>query len=137
MNSILDMNDVRIYLRYTPIKYALPLDFAYPTFSWGVLFRNGQYIGLLHTTYYHDKSLYSINENGIVTVREDHILEGHSLCRGDNIRLECPSPSNIKEAADYVAKAFPESEHSIILYHLDSKNLSIFSSDEIAYIYSR
>lgn len=136
-NSILDYDDVVSYLGGKTIHYPLPLDFAYPAFGWGVLFRKGKYMGILHKTDYERSYLYPEQKDGSYIVREDHILEGHSLMRGDVIRLEQPSAELIDSVATLVSKSFGETSHSTILYHLDSKSLSKYDFNEISKIYSR
>lgn len=136
-NSILEMQDVKLYLKSTGVRYALPLDFAYPVFGWGALFREGKYIGILHKTDFNDKRYYTAEENGHFKVIKEHVVEGHCLHEGDVVRLEYPSADEVKDVADYVSKSFSQASHNTILYHLDSDNLSKFTADEIAYIYSR
>ena len=136
-NSILDIEDVKLYLKGTPVKYALPLDFAYSTYSWGLWFRDHEFMGILHTNDYSDVSRYTASgEDGIsFLVHKEHILEGHRLIPGDVIRLETSDTNLIKETASLVSAAFPGT-HSNIIYHLDSKNLKQYSQDEIKDIFS-
>ena len=136
-NSILDEADVKSYLKGRPVAYDLPLDFAYPVYGWGVLFRGGEYVGILHETDFSDEALYQREENGYYSVVSAHILEGRALVPGDRIRLEFPSAGTIGLVQDLVDAAFPSAPHSTILYHLDSSNLSHYTDDEIHAIYSR
>jgi hypothetical protein len=134
-NSILDIEDVRIYLKEGPIKYALPLDFAYPTYSWGLWFRDHKFMGILHQNDYSDESRYATTaEAGSFRVSKDHIMEGHHLIPGDLIRLETSEVNTIKETASLISTAFP-GMHSNIIYHLDSKNLKHYTQDEIKDIF--
>ena len=135
-NSILDINDVKVYLKGTPVKYGLPLDFAYPTYSWGLWFRDHEFMGILHTNDYSDVSRYTASgEDGTsFLVHKEHILEGHRLIPGDMIRLETSDSKAIMETASLVTTAFPGT-HSNIIYHLDSKNLKHYTQDEIKDIF--
>lgn len=135
-NSILDYEDVSAYLGKKPVDFEMPLDFAYPTFGWGVLFRNGIYQGILHKAVYDDTKFYVRNGDGTYKVRKNHFLEGHSLWEGDVIRLEYPTPDEVTKVAEFVSKAFSNNPHSTILYHLDAQNLSKYNDDEIAFIFS-
>lgn len=134
-NSILDLDDVISYLSGSPIYYGLPLDFAFPTYGWGVLFRNGTYSGILHRTDYSDETRYKEGKDGTFIVIKDHVLEGKSLWEGDVIRMEYPSAKEVKEVAELVTSSVRDTTHSVILYHLDSSNLLKFTSDEISSIY--
>lgn len=135
-NSILDYNDVKAYLGGKTIHYGIPLDFAFPTYGWGVLFRKGTFMCILHETDFGDANHYSANSDGTFTVRRDHVLEGHYLYEGDIIRLEYPDAEVVNKAADLTASSVLDSLHSVILYHLDSNNLAKYTDDDIAQIYS-
>lgn len=111
-NSILDINDVKPYLKNK--TYAIPLDYALPTYEWYVWFRNGQYQGLLH----------QFNDS----------LE---LQPGDSIRHEQVTFDEIMEVKQAVTNQQETQSTSIILYHLDSANLSKYSNNEIDQMYSR
>ena len=135
-NSILDYDDVKTYLSGSDIHYDLPLDIAFPTYGWGVMFRNGSYNGILHKTDYTDETRYKKGKEGMFIVKKDHVLEGRSILEGDVIRMEYPTADEVKKVAELVASAFQDPTHSVILYHLDSNNLLKFTDDEISSIYS-
>lgn len=135
-DSILDYGDVKKYLGGKSLHYDIPLDFAFPVFGWGVLFRKGTFLCILHKTDFDNQEYYSSNNDGTYLVRQDHVLEGHSLYRGDRIRLEYPDAETIDRAAGLVASSVKDSLHGIILYHLDSHNLVKYTDDEIKRIYN-
>ena len=134
-NSILDPDDVKLYLKGEESRYKLPLGFAYPTYSWGLWFRDGAFMGILHQNEFIDTTRYSDSNDGTFVVCKEHILENHHLIPGDIIRLESSTMSSIKETAELVRIAFP-GEHDNIIYHLDMNNLKHFSQDEIKEIYN-
>lgn len=135
-NSILSETDVRQYLKGTPVKYDLPLDFAWPTYGWGVWFSDGKFRGLLHHTDYSDTSLYAKQADGTLRVICEHQMEGHSLLPGDRIRPENSPYDAVAAVKALVNQAFPDQKHNNILYHLDSLNLSHYTSDEIQNFFS-
>ena len=111
-NAILDLNDVQTYLKGKP--YGLPLDYAYPTFNWYVWFRNDVYMGLFHD------------------IPNDTSL----LQAGDVLRYEQATFEDLVALDSLVRLKMPDADSaSIILYHLDSANLSNYSTDEIRQIY--
>ena len=113
-NAILDLNDVKTYLKNK--AYGLPLDFAYPTYSWHVWFRDGNYMGLFHEQ-----------------PKNNTLIQAN-----DVVRHECVSFDELRELDSLVHSRIPEADSaSIILYHLDSANLSNFTTDEIRQIYRR
>lgn len=111
-NSILDINDVKPYLK--TMTYGIPLDYALPTYEWYVWFRDGQYHGLLH----------QFNDS----------LE---LQPGDIIRHEQVTFDQIMEVKQTAMSQLQNQSPNIILYHLDSANLSNYTSHEIDQIFSR
>lgn len=129
-NSILDEKDATQYLK-KPIQYAIPLDYAWPTYSLGILFRNGTFLALLHQTDYPEGDLYSVEGDSWMDVLQEHVLENHLLKPGDRIRLESVPFSTMSKVASAVNRALPDMSHRNILYHLDSTNLSHYLSDEI------
>ncbi len=134
-NSILDAGSVKLYLTGEPVRYALPLDFAYPTYSWGLWFRGNEFKGILHRNDYSDGSRYAdAGGEGSFRVSKEHMLEGHHLIPGDLIRLETSEMQAIRETASLVSAAFPGA-HSNIIYHLDSENFRHYTQDEITDIY--
>ena len=136
-NSILDESDVKAYLRNGQIKYNLPLDIAFPVYGWGILFREGVYLGILHETDYSDTLRYSNEGDGYYKVLYAHEIEGHTVIPGDMIRLELPTAETIRKSKKMVTEAFPSKPQNIILYHLDSKSINHYSEDEINSFYSR
>ena len=134
-NSILDYDDVKTYLSGNSIHYDLPLDFAFPTYGWGVMFRDGAYNGILHKTDYSDETRYEKGKEGAFIVKKDHVLEGKALWKGDVIRMEYPTADEVKKVAELVISSVQDSTHSVILYHLDSNNLLKYTDDEISSIY--
>lgn len=111
-NSILDINDVKPYLKSS--TYPLHLDYALPTYDWHVWFRNGQYQGLIH-----------------------HINDSLELLPTDTLRHEHVTFDQIMEVKQAVVNQLRKQNANIILYHLDSANLSNYTSHEIDQIFSR
>ena len=110
-NSILDIADVRPYLRKR--KCNIPLDYAYPTFGWGVLFHNGKFQRIVSRP------------------------EVESLDDGDTIRIERPTADEILEIKSLVEKKLGAPSHRNILYHLDNEQLKYCTDNEITKIYAR
>lgn len=132
-NSILNGNDIAPYLK--DVDYKLHLDYAYPTFGWGIWFRDKKFKAILRHTNYTDSTVYQRQADGSYQVMKDHYLENHSLKTGDIIRVEKSEYNEIMRVKDLVVKTLPQS-HSSILYHLDMNNLNKYSDDEIKNIYN-
>jgi hypothetical protein len=110
-NSILNINDVEPYLKRC--KYRLPLDYAYPSFGWSVLFKDGIF-----------QRLISDNDN-------------YTPADGETLRVERASAEDVVEVKRRVERAFGKPYQSNIIYHLDINQLNNYTDDEIAEIFAR
>lgn len=135
-NSIISTQDVATYIKNRHIKYDIPLDFAYPTYSWGLVFWGNYFEGILHQSDYSDASLYTKQDDGSYLVKTYHEVDGQTLYSGERIRFEDSPIDSILDVKALVREAFPDMPHSNIIYHLDSLNLSKYSTDEIKSIFN-
>ena len=133
-NSILRLKDAVPYLN--KVNYALPLDLAFPAFSWAVWFRKGVFQAILHNPDTHAPYL-EPGPGPQYRVREAYAAEKHTLLPGDTLRIEQSGIAEILNVKTVVRKALRLQHSGIILYHLDSLNLSKFTSDEIEQIFAR
>ena len=108
-NSILNINDVKPYTKSK--KYSLPLDYAYPTFGWGVKFVNGKFVSI-------------VSEESRPTSKEERI------------RHERPTSIEIIDVKRLVESKLGKPERGNIIYHLDDSQLKNYTDDEITKILS-
>ena len=134
-NSIISLDNIAMYLKGKRIEYALPLDFAYPTYSWGLVYWGNHFEGIIHQFDFFNTDLYEPDGNGYYKVKQYHKVEGENLYEGCRIRMESSPVDVILQVKELVNKAFPYMPHSNIIYHLDSNNLSKYTTDEIKSIY--
>ncbi|MDE6299801.1 MAG: hypothetical protein K2M10_09190 [Muribaculaceae bacterium] len=132
-NSIIDLSDVKPYLRNLAY-YPLHLDIAYPTYSWQLLFRDRKFVGLINGLPLDNDTLFSRKGN-LYAVKKDFTLNNIRLLAGDVVRAEESSPQEVITTKNMIERLFKDHPHSNIIYHLDSKNLSKYSSDEINQIF--
>lgn len=109
-NSILDVDDVKPYLKRA--SYSLPLDYAYPTFGWGVKFCNENFVAIVSNP------------------------EQEELGPYESIRVERSSIQDVMEVKRLVEKSLGKPASCNILYHLDKEQLKLYTDEEIADIYS-
>ena len=109
---ILDMKDVRPYLHSLP-RYKLPLNVAYPLFTWRVLFRDGKYVGIMHG--------------------DDDL----PILQGDSVATRRPELDDIMAARRAVDSLRPEANSEVILYHLNNKNINRFTPNDYENIYQQ
>ena len=133
-NSILSVDDAAQYLSHSAVdKYMLPLDYALPTFSWGVLFRGCQYMGILHRDDYSNPHYYSMIDSTHYEVLHPHVVEERMLQKGDIIRLENSDYATVVKTKSLLP--LDGNCHSIILYHLDANKLNKYETKEIDNLY--
>lgn len=110
-NSILDVKDVVPYLRNLEM-YEVPLDFALPTFGWGVKFCDGKFDRI--------------------------VADGTTspLRANEYIRWERPTVEEILQVRKLAERVLGQSARGNILYHLDYSQLKNYTDDEITKLYS-
>lgn len=135
-NSILDTEELQKYIGNLN-DYPLPLDIALPVFEWNVLFRQGQYAGLINQL--PDSAL----NGGVCTSNGnykemivDTVLNGYSLQKGDRLRRESSQFTEIMKAAAALKPQLITPEFNLVLYHLDSATIKKYSSDELEKIFN-
>lgn len=129
-NSIIDADDVAPYLRRLP-GYRLHLDVAYPTYSWQLLFSKRRFAGLLNGLELTDTTRFARRDDGLYEVLRDMPYHGRLLRAGDVVRRETSAYSDVARVKAMIERCLEGRPHSNILYHLDTDNLSKYTSDEI------
>lgn len=109
-NSILNITDVKPYIKQQ--QYAIPLDYAFPVFGWGVKFRNNKFVSIVS-------------------------LNSKETCRNnEHIRYERPTFNDILEVKKLIEHNLGKPAKGNILYHLDYSQLKNYTDDEIFQILS-
>ena len=129
-NSILDINDVKPYIDKLG-KYKLPLSIAFPCFSWDVLFTEN-YKGKYMTGIEFNKFDFS-NTEKFKKLSKNKYQVNNKL---NYIRHEEPSIEEILDVKKMILKKMSSYTTQIIIYQLDSINLSKFSDKDVEKIYS-
>lgn len=133
-NSIIDTSTLTAYLNGDTKAYPLHLDVALPIFQWGVLYRNGQLIKLIHRlgrADLHNRLFYLPKGESLFEVRQNTYLYGHYLYPNDIIRLERVEKDVLKNAAKQLQSRLATAERTIVFYHLDSTNIAEFPVAEL------
>ena len=146
-NSIFSRKDIEPYLRDNRLaNYELPLDVAYPTYGWSVVYYLGEdkYIFdrlMKRTDFSSFPALKKIGKNMYEATAEvnfdssnekwDRIYEGY------RVKVERPSTSEILEVKSMIDQQLKNKPHINILYHLDETQFKHYSDNEINKIYSR
>lgn len=134
-NSIIDPVDVEPYLKKLG-SYRLPLDVAYPLYTWQLLFRNRQFAGLLRDVAVADTTDFEpIGDNTHRALRD--VASTRTIIRkGDVVRTETSDYKAVSEVKQMIDSRIASPNTSVVLYHLDDGSLSNYSSNEIDSIYT-
>lgn len=109
---ILDVNDVVPYIK-NKNRYKMPLSAAYPVFGWKILFREGNYVGIMHS--------------------DDEL----PVLPGDSTVYRRPSITDILNTKKVIEKWDGETNNEIILFDLNNKNINKYSYNDYEKIYNR
>ncbi len=134
-NSIIDINDIKPYLKRLP-DYPLNLDVAYPTYSWQLLFHNRKFIGLTNGVELNDTTKFTHKDKTQYVAKRDIPHNGIIIRAKDIVRSEISDYAEIAAVKKLIEQHLTEKPHSNIIYHLDYKNLSNYSDNEIQSILS-
>lgn len=131
-NSILDLKTAEQYLVNFD-KYGLPLDVALPLFRWGVLKRRGRVIKLMNNLDFEDlkSEKYKSISPTEFEVLESHYLNTLYLYKGDIIRIESVSVSELEQTAKMLNQQIKNKDRTITFYHLDDKVLQHYSKESL------
>ena len=133
-NSILSYKDVEPYL-CTEVNYPLPLDYAFPAYEWSILFRGNQFHSILRTTDFRNTDHYKKWKDNKYEVIKATDLEKIRLWKRDIIYVETSSLEEILKVKKLVRSKIKQHSYHSIIYHLDGKNLSKYTQQEIDLIY--
>ncbi len=134
-NSIIDPGEFIKYTEHLNL-YPLPLDVAFPIFSWKVLFRNNEYKGLLQDLPDELLTPAIFKRNGnIFTAKTDTLINGYHFKKNDWIRMEESNYEDIIKIAKIAGKKISNNNVRITLYHLDEVILKKYTKYELENIF--
>ena len=131
-NSILDQHELEKYMGYNLFRYPMPVDVGLPLFSWAVVFRQHQYIGIakrLTADSLNNKQLFTVTDNHLHTLLKD--LPALGLKRGDEVRWENVSTAQLKTTASYIGKYVAQDTLNLIYFHLDASTLKHYTYETL------
>lgn len=131
-NSILTHQDAEPYIRKHQVPF--PVDYAYPTYSWNLLFRDNEFKCIVRDINLTDSSLFQKSDYNKYKVLKDVALDELSLKKGDVIRHEGSDFKEIERVKSDLSRRHDMKNSRQLIYHLDSANLSKFTDDEIEYM---
>lgn len=133
-NSIISEKDITPYLNNLS-DYPIHLDFAYPIFSWNLVYSQTHFKGLVNSNSALPPSILQRVSQNEYKIIKDTVINDVFLYEGDLVRHEDAPFKTIMKVKKLIEKN-SRTKSSIILYHLDNQNLSNYTSDEFKEIYS-
>lgn len=133
-NSILRSDIVKKYLDNAP-EYGLPLDVAYPIFSWGAVFNGNDFQRLTNLNGNPDTipELTKVHDN--VYALQANISDQVNLDYRQTLRYEMASYDELVKTKELVEKYLGKKPENTILYHLDENQLKKYTPAQISKIY--
>lgn len=133
-NSILRSDIVKKYLDGAPM-YRIPLDVAYPVFSWGVVFNGTEFNRLTKIDANPDSIPELTRLNGNLFALQSNISEAVNMDYRQTVRYEMASFEELMKTKQLVEDYLGYKPQNTILYHLDEKQLSKYTPAQIKKIY--
>ncbi|PXY43484.1 hypothetical protein [Flavobacterium hydrophilum] len=135
-NSILDIEELKLYLNKKR-KYPLHLDIALPTYSWMQVYQNDHFYKVIYDG--QKEILKSLKEIKPLwyEVKKDTVVDDFYLRIGDKIKYENLTSAKINEAIEVIKKNVDfDANTTVTLFHLDEKQLSNYTNEELSAFYS-
>lgn len=130
-NSILDIDEMSKYLD-TKFEYPLPLDVALPVYSWMQCYDRDQFRGVVHGPIENYSSLMTHHKGLWYTMQVDTVVSDLYMRKGDRIKLERVSQTDLSKAVDLIKKSRVLKNDAVISYfHLSSQELSFYSYEKL------
>lgn len=134
-NSIATLDEIKKYIH--GVTYPLKIDVALPLFSWGVLFRNGEFKGVVRNArvedYVSSDQYEQIGDNRFVL--RDEMMIGDFFARfGDEIRVESLSSAQLAELSEYILSQVRTDQYSrvtLFSWDFNLKNRTTISRQQI------
>ena len=138
VNSIFDSGNAEKYIASVK-NYPLPLDAGIALFSWGLLFDDHELLKIIYPLHPSDMTmdtLFSETQHDVFTAQYDGYYRGSFVDKGDEIRIEEMDPARSLSSAQMLAGEMKNDSICVILYHLDSTILKLFSNEDIEAVYN-
>lgn len=122
-NSILDKDDARSYLRGLK-DYPLPLDVAFPLFSWGSQFnQTGHFLKVFRVKPNDPEIGRSFDHIGgpLYRAKADIYLSGIRFMKDDYLKVETSDPKVVEGLKDLVLRAHPNVPQRVIWFEYSYK----------------
>jgi hypothetical protein len=140
VNSLFDAQTSMAYFDNLS-QYPLHLNLALPIFSQVLAYRNG-----IFYTFIKNCSLNNLESNlaikktsteGQFVCLKDHTFQNISFRKGDILKYENVNKEALEKTKNKILDRIKDLKTTIILYHLDEKNISEFSDSEVSQLFTQ
>lgn len=138
-NSILELNELKRYLG-PPRRYPLPMDVVLPVFSWGKLYREGNFMGLINNL---DEDAmkrsrgFSAGEVHTYNSKRDTVIGSFYLREGDQVSIEEVKPEVLNKASGILSDYLMEDKLNVAFYHYDTLLINRYGNDFLEKTFNR
>jgi hypothetical protein len=137
-NSLFSKSEAMKYIE--GVTYPLPLDLAFPVYSWGIEFRQQSFEGIVNgiTRNLLDKTpAFTLTDKpNTYRCTRDTLFFDHHFTAGNTLRVEEVNFADLKEVGSYLKEHIPNDTASIILFHYDEKWINDDNQKEISDIFT-
>ncbi len=116
-------------------SYPVKMNIALPFFSWTVIFRNGQFVGLdnqIEDSFFSFPPYVRPLSGNNFELLIDTVLHDRLLHQGDVLRHETISEKSLLQAANLCKKALNQPEFSVVFFDIDHVNATNYAAIEKA-----
>jgi hypothetical protein len=135
-NSIGTSDELADYVTHD--KYPLELDIALPLFSWSVLFRGGEFKGVISDYQEFEKSptIFKRKDDNKYTLQDDIQIGNFYARNGDEIKIEKISDEEIEDMIDIITeKVKISNDTKISFFSFDKKYINDYGVQNISKYY--
>ena len=137
-NSIYNPTDAAKYFVNFE-RYPLKLDVVLPAFSWAVIFRDQQAVGLVNNVQpgdFNDTTAFEKLPNNQVRVKKLQFKMPHYLFPNDVLKLEETDPKVTLQAARQLKPELPNKPETVAIYHWDTHLPSLYEKADLEAIFN-
>lgn len=132
-NSILELDLLKGYAKTLP-TYPLELDIALPLFSWGIVFQENQFKGLIDNLREADleaaEGFKKISEH-TWEARKNTYIQSQYIRKGEQIKVESMEMDQLKAAAQLLSRQVANDTLTVSLFHFAPEVMRNYPNNEV------
>lgn len=135
-NSILEIEELKKYIDFeTP--YPVPVDVGLPAYSSGYRFDQQRFSGVFHAVPKGFENIALATKDKLhFIVKKDTTINNKFFQKGEKIKIERVSESDLLEAAQLVSNHLKQSKMNVVIYHLDHEELNQYNHEVLDSVFN-